>query len=408
MNLDLKSRSCDSSLYQVELEEDGTNSFSHSEFCNSLHHFSANLFTIVPNWRFTDRDNYLRYENVSLVIQNLKCEQETNDDDNNKCRVAAVFRVFPSQQMDQSMAASMSGLSSDKTLSVEGTWDASKGQLCMVGCFEECNYQVSLYFPRSFSIKQRSTIFGSISRFRNEGDNTHVPIIFELETPAIDLFFYNHPQYTKSYLSYKYSKIELANAFRDRNHFLGFFTDFKKLLLTYPALPVPDGNHDMFPHLSALSSELNILAPCIQDTEIFFLKIEVVSLGPLLGQYHSWLEGGDSFSIKSRDEIISNSELLNVSLSLRFTESRLSFTEKYYKNISKLTMEGLYDPSNGEMHLIGCRKILAKPAENSDTERGYDCLIQVKALYSSKTMKWLINPTAKITITSQRKNGDIR
>lgn len=252
--------------------------------------------------------------------------------------------------------------------------------------------------------KQRSAVFGSISRFRNEGDYTHVPIIFELETPAIDLFFYNHPQYTKSYLSYKYSKIELANAFRDRNHFLGFFTDFKKLLLTYPALPVPDGNHDMFSHLSALSSELNILAPCIQDTEIFFVKIEVVSLGPLLGQYHSWLEGGDSFSIKSRDEIISNSELLNVSLSLRFTESRLSFTEKYYKNISKLTMEGLYDPSNGEMHLVGCRKILAKPAENSDTERGYDW----KVLYSAKTMKWLINPTAKITITSQRKNCDIR
>lgn len=67
-------------------------------------------------------------------------------------------------------------------------------------------------------------------------------------------------------------------------------------------------------------------------------------------------------------------------------------------------MEGLYDPSNGEMHLVGCRKILAKPAENSDTERGYDW----KVLYSAKTMKWLINPTAKITITSQRKNCDIR
>lgn len=171
----LNSRSCDSSVYQVELEEDGTNSFSHSEFCNSLLLFSANLFTIVPNWRFTDsdRDNYLRYENVSLVIQNLKCEQETNDN-NNSSRVAAVFRMFPSQQMDQSMAAAMSGLSSDKTLSVEGTWDASKGQLCMVGCLEECNYQVSLYFPRSFSIKQRSAIFGSISSFRNEGNTTRM------------------------------------------------------------------------------------------------------------------------------------------------------------------------------------------------------------------------------------------
>lgn len=147
---------------------------------NSVIPFIIFLLTFSPLFQIGDSltDNYLRYENVSLVIQNLKCEQETNDDDNNKCRVAAVFRVFPSQQMDQSMAASMSGLSSDKTLSVEGTWDASKGQLYMVGCFEECNYQVSLYFPRSFSIKPRSAIFGSISRFRNEGDNTHVPIIF--------------------------------------------------------------------------------------------------------------------------------------------------------------------------------------------------------------------------------------
>lgn len=174
-------------------------------------------------------------------------------------------------------------------------------------------------------------------------------------------------------------------------------------MLTYPALPVPDGNHDIFSHLSALSSELNILAPCIQETDIFFAKIEVVSLGHLLGQHHTWLQGGDSFSIKDRDEIISNSDLLNISLSLRFTKSRLSFTEKYYKNISKLTMEGLYDPSTGEMHLIGCRKIPAKPAESSDTERGYDCLI---VLYAAKSMKWLINPTAKITITSQRKNSD--
>lgn len=47
------------------------------------------------------------------------------------------------------------------------------------------------------------------------------------------------------------------------------------------------------------------------------------------------------------------------------------------------------------MHTIGCREI--------HSQKFMDCLIEVKVQYSSKTTKWLINPTASVSITCLRK-----
>ncbi|KAD0916816.1 hypothetical protein E3N88_43556 [Mikania micrantha] len=77
--------------------------------------------------------------------------------------------------------------------------------------------------------------------------------------------------------------------------------------------------------------------------------------------------------------------------------------EESYRHVSKLYLEGVYDQQVGKMYLIACRKV---DFDHVDLERGLDCLIEVTIEYSPLNTRWLINPTAKITITSQRNEND--
>lgn len=61
-------------------------------------------------------------------------------------------------------------------------------------------------------------------------------------------------------------------------------------------------------------------------------------------------------------------------------------------------LEGIYDPVIGEMHLIGCRKVVVG---GTGVERGLDCLIEVEIQYRSENME-----LTRITITSQRGQDD--
>lgn len=56
------------------------------------------------------------------------------------------------------------------------------------------------------------------------------------------------------------------------------------------------------------------------------------------------------------------------------------------------------------MYLIGCMKVIVN---SISLERGLDCLIEVNIEYPSITTAWLINPKAKLTIRSQRKEEDL-
>lgn len=51
------------------------------------------------------------------------------------------------------------------------------------------------------------------------------------------------------------------------------------------------------------------------------------------------------------------------------------------------------------MHTVGCREI--------HSQKFMDCLVQVKVQYSSKTTRWLINPTTSVSIPSLRNPEDL-
>lgn len=442
----LKSETCDLSLYREEFEEDGSNRFNNTEFCIVMRRFSRYLFDIVPNWRFFSTGRLgpfllgqeiktidTSYKNVRLIMQNLICEP-VMENISNSTRVAAVFRAFPAE-MERDTATMRTGLSG-MTLSVEGTWDSSRGHLCLVACpgvsssgIQGCDSRVSLYFPRSFSVKQRSIILGSISSVSGTETNSYDPILFELGMRPLDLQF-DHYWYIRSYLSYNYSMIELAKAFRKRSQLTGLVnlikplfpsypgkrsqlsrlvTDVKRSFLRYSALrkSMDDAYADY--EMNSLSYDLAISCHGTPVSSYnghkpeIFIQLEVLALGPLVNAHDPWLHG-DSAPAKNQVKI-SKSEVLNVSLSLMFTEKPLKFREKDYKNISKLFLEGVYDPLADEMHLVGCRRTMVQ-TRGSDLERGLDCLIEVKIEYPDEAMRWLINPKAEITITSQRNRDD--
>jgi len=192
-----ESSSCNADAHQEELIEDGANNLSGSDFCRLFEQLSNEIFSILPNYHKTSFSTtdirklgpfvlgneviFLdeSYNNVKLMVQNVKCTvSNSNDKITSNARVSAVVRVIPAAS-DRLTAISRSGLSS-MTLPAEGTWDSSTGQLCMVGSVPKGERaQVSLYFPRFLSVKQRSIVFGSISS-TPDSDNSFLPSHFNV------------------------------------------------------------------------------------------------------------------------------------------------------------------------------------------------------------------------------------
>ncbi|GJN37317.1 hypothetical protein PR202_gb26255 [Eleusine coracana subsp. coracana] len=87
----------------------------------------------------------------------------------------------------------------------------------------------------------------------------------------------------------------------------------------------------------------------------------------------------------------------------------LTLSGAAFANVSTLFLEGVYNPVDGRMYLIGCRPIHAARrafATFTAVEAAMDCSIEVKVEYPPTTARWLINPTAKVHIASTRAPDD--
>ncbi|CAK7338233.1 unnamed protein product [Dovyalis caffra] len=330
------------------------------------------------------------------------CIQATSYDSNG-AEASAVLRVIPAE-MDPNVARTLTGLSG-LVFNAEGRWNPSSGQLCMLSCptgahseFKRCFLWISLYFPRALSIKQRSLVFGSISDKRDEVSSNY-RLLFDL---VMQPSYLKDPfnSYNTHYLSYNYSKLRLASLFKRKTQ---YFTTLNHSLLRYPALK----GAESVAQLDSLSNEL-LVDGCIatdqppdgRDTSIS-IRMEVLSLGSLIGRFDE--DGSKEVSVNTTANVtFINRQLLNVSTHLifrKFKEATQEFSMISYKNISQMFLEGIYEPAIGEMHLIGCRKVVTG---GTGIERGLDCLIKVEIQYPSENMEH-----TKITITSQRDQEDL-
>ncbi|KAH0457688.1 hypothetical protein IEQ34_013003 [Dendrobium chrysotoxum] len=393
-------------------------------FCERLDSLvSGEFLNVVPNWNCNSTDEYCSklgpfesnreikasdggFANVGLMMQDVRCEQIISAKNSLYARVSAVFRVVPPLQ-NHYWVSQRSGLDGS-TLSAEGIWNSSTGQLCMVGCLglakDGCHSRIYLYFPTSFSIRQRNLLYGKIWSI-NETNSLYYPLTFELPVhpSQLSMKFSRFPP-----PAYIYSKIKFAGAFLERNEPFEFSTTIKKSLLSYPK---KGDESDESISLSNLADDLTLYVSAIPDplpedrVAKPFLQLEILSIGSWFHRFWAYqnastLEASDqSFDKTSTTE---KQLLLNVS-------AQLTLSEKPYSNVSLLYLEGLYNPIDGKMYLIGCRDARASWKilfDSMDLEDGLDCLIEVKVEYPPTTARWFMNPMAKVFITSKRNDDD--
>ena len=425
------SKACSPYPYRDNVVEGGGRSeiYRGSGFCEIFDQFaSGEVLQVVPNWNCNSTDEYCSklgpfssereiratdggFANVGLVMQDIRCEPRSGPNNVSSARVSAVFRAIPPWE-NQYFAAQRTGLNG-MTLSAEGIWVSSAGQLCMVGCLgladSGCHSRICLYIPTSFSIRQRNIIFGKISSINNTVNGSHYPLSFKRAIHPLQLW--NKYGGSLPLSTYKYSKIKLAGAFLERSEPFDFGSTIKKSLLSYPK---KGEDNDELVNLSKLSDDLTLHAPAVPDpfpevrSEKPFLQLELLSLGSLFGRYWAFKNESiesiakESVSSPLKDTSTERKLLLNVS-------AELSISGQSYKNVSVLYLEGLYNPVDGKMYLIGCRDVRTSWKilfESMDLEDGLDCLVEVKIDYPPTTARWLMNPTAKVLITSQRTEDD--
>ncbi|KZV43177.1 hypothetical protein F511_23653 [Dorcoceras hygrometricum] len=357
------------------------------DFCSKMGPFVADKEILATNGSFT---------NVNLLLQFIRCE-ETTHDDAGTLNVSLVFRAIHSSE-DQYVSTQRTGLN-NMTISAEGIWKPSSGQICMVGCLgavDSCDSRISLYFPPSFSVKQRNMVLGSFSSI-DQTTKSYFPLEFGMLVRANDLL----NQYTAVHPFYKYSKIDAAGAILEKDEPFNFGAVIKKSLLKYPKVEK---------ELLHLREDLTLHLLAVPDPfpSSFFTKIsielELLTLNSDFG-YYNLVSQNDSTSGTGDppSDMITEKQLpVNVSC-------QLNVIGEGYNNFSSLSLEGIYDPEFGKMYLIGCRDVRASWKilhDSMDPETGLDCLVEVVVRYPPMSSRWLVDPTARISISSQRNEDD--
>ncbi|XP_031487779.1 uncharacterized protein LOC116255845 isoform X2 [Nymphaea colorata] len=393
-------------------------------FCEFIQRFSwGDSFFIVPNWNckgnvefcsklgpFTTGEHIRKmngsFNSIKLIMQDVRCE--TGSEGNvSTARISAVLRtVLPFE--DLLSAAQRSGLNG-MALPAEGIWKSSAGQLCMVGCIGnlktsavECNSRISIYMPLSFSINQRRIVIGSVFSLDN-ATNPYYPLSFERVVHNSDLTHGIR-------LFYKYTKISLAGAFLERNQPFGFGNLIKKSFLKYPRKELVDERVS----LSLLMEDLTLNIPALPDPipnarfKRTMVRFQILSLDSFLENYRA-INASVAGLTEQRNKTIHATEVTEQQLLINVS-AELTLVGTLHTNTSTLFLEGLYDPIVGRMYLIGCRDVRASHfafSEDQELEDGFDCLIEVEVQYPPTTSRWLANPSAKISIASQRNEDDL-
>ncbi|KAF5808091.1 hypothetical protein HanRHA438_Chr04g0153041 [Helianthus annuus] len=425
----LVSKACDPYPYKDNVTDTGLGVYKGDDFCLILERFTGqDPLTVVPNWKCNgngslcsrlgpfESDESIRltngsFKDVRLSFQDVRCEESPVKGKTEKyTKVAGLIRVVPPFE-DHYRVSQRTGLN-NMTLSVEGMWKSSSGQLCMIGCrgivdqaSNGCDSRICLYIPLSFSIKQRSIILGTISSIEDgsSSNSSYFPLSFEKLVRPSELY----DQYTESKPYYTYSKIALAGTVLEKNEPFSFGTVVKKSLLTFPKVEDADS---YLVGLSLLSEDLTLHHPAVPNSGPNRLprpdlQIEILSIGPLFGHY--WSLQNDTITeedtpYQSKKTYTEKQLLLNVS-------AQISLTGQQYANFSNLFVEGLYHPLVGKLYLVGCRDVRASWSvlyDSMDLEDGLDCLIEIVVSYPPTTTRWLVNPTATISISSQRNEYD--
>ncbi|PUZ74901.1 hypothetical protein GQ55_1G103400 [Panicum hallii var. hallii] len=386
---------------------------------------SHQVMEVIPNWNCKGTDAFcsqvgpfergrpvtramqdVAFTRSGITVQGLQCKPASSTDGAAGARLAAVFRYVPPWE-DQPTAARRTGLSA-MTLSAEGVWMASAGRVCMVACLggdeRACHYRVTLSVRKTFSMTRRGSSVGQITAM----DGSHPPLLFRHRVNP------REQRSLETRMSYIYTKVEQA---RELLRFkpAGFRDNIvARSLLSYPSIAGP--GEDMV-SLSNLADDLNLRFKCavkppfVPDwIEEPFFELQILSVGTLVGSYPQFQpQFQREFSMRiellgrARVHAVEKQQILNVSA--EFTASRKNFVSPS----PVMSLEGVYDPEDGRMYLIGCRNVHAPwrvLSKRRDLEDGMDCSVEMTVEYPPTTTRWLISRAAKVSVASTRAEDD--
>ncbi|PAN14640.1 hypothetical protein PAHAL_2G426000 [Panicum hallii] len=396
--------------------------------CEVLNRFATGATT----WQCSSKDQPCRWpgpfeagtaadgagEALAVALQDVRCHPSSDADGSKySARVSAVFRAL-SPREHRLTAVKRTSLDS-KTLAVEGVWKATAGQACMVGCLgggrNACHYRVCLYVPTTFSITRRSIILGRITSISAGGgeEETRPPLLLEQRVPSVRLWGVSDVFPFR--MAYNYTKVEQAGEFLRRSGSAFSARDIvaKSLSLSYPKKGTT--GDDEVTSLFRLGDELMLRFTALPDlfpsewTERPALFLEMLSVEQAVGPitppsfwHGSSMVPGDSGQPDEEPASSVRRSLWNVSAELRIVGKPFGW-------MTALSLEGVYNPEDGRMFLIGCWDVRL-PGRNvsmsRDLEEGMDCSVEVKVEYPPTTTYRLIGSTAKVHITSTRSAGD--
>ncbi|XBH89352.1 hypothetical protein VPH35_081275 [Triticum aestivum] len=309
-------------------------------FCDILRANEHGVLAVVPNWNCDSTDEFCgrlgpfvnttdrAFTGFAIVMQGVRCEPTSGLDGKAAVLVSAVFRAMPPWE-DQESAAKRAG------------------RLCMTACLgtgtgkAACQHRVSLYIPTKFSITRRGILMGQITSM----DGSHFPLSTKPSRISSNLA-------AMSLISYPRKRAHGDTAILSQDLQLRFWV--------VPKLhPVPEWI------IKGQSSE-------------HFFELQIFSIGPLV----SYVPRQQQEIWQDQDGVEQRQELVNVSAVL--TESGGVFGW-----CPVMSLEGVYNPEDGRMHLVGCRDM-------SDLVSGKDCSIELQVEYPPTKMRWLFSPSAKL------------
>uniref|UniRef100_A0A0D9X0S5 RING-type E3 ubiquitin transferase n=1 Tax=Leersia perrieri TaxID=77586 RepID=A0A0D9X0S5_9ORYZ len=365
--------------------------------CDVLQRYGHGVINVRPSWQCNsmatgapcrslgpfemDRaDDADVSSGVGIVLRDLRCQGYEYDTAGKPggVMVSGVFRAL--FRREYWVTALMRTELSGKTLSAEGVWSVSAGEIRMVACRgignKACHFRLTLSFPTTFSITGRDMMIGEIT--------------------------------------YNYTKVKRAGEFLGRSSLSSDLREIiaRSLKLSYPncrGYGYADGERSLAHLADRLALRFTAMPRLFSPPgwiERPVLHLEVFFLGQLIERFMPVSNDATTRSsvIPGDEPCFGKHRILNVS-------AEFTIFGKPRVPSSAMSLEGVYDPEDGRMYLIGCRDVHL-PWRNSSTrgeldlEDGMDCSIEVKVEYPPPTTHWFVRSTAKVQIASTRVPGD--
>ncbi|CAM6103317.1 unnamed protein product [Calypogeia fissa] len=394
--------------------------------CNGT---TQNCKTVGPFANYTESSAYLADYKTSRArllmgpILSNPCYYVEDGGARDEIPLSFVLRLVPFSESDL-IARQQYGLDGH-TLVAEGYWTNGSSTLCMIACqiddasgqMDNCNFRVTLHIPLSLSITQRNLFKGSISSLLDDNQaGSFFPLSFHAGH-AMDLNSRNLPYGYSSALRNNYSMMDLAAALLDR---FEPETRLKTPWFKYPSLI---GGEDG--HYQSLADDLTVYGLKIREQKSSegqnvwnTVNFDLVAIDRYLPFVYSGMQARVAAAPLVNDFIVIQTDprpnRLQETRKYLNCSGTLEFLGEYVDNNMKILTiftEGLYNPLNGKMYMVGCRTIHAsweEIDENSfDLVDGMDCEIEVVLQYPTTFSLWLLDPGVKVKVHSNRPVSDI-